>query len=59
MTLSERPGNAARVWKWSLLREPRVKTLPSENRVPFGTGVDSILDVAPLLKASLRRFMLH
>jgi hypothetical protein len=35
-------------------------SLPSgENRVPFGTGVDSILDVAPLLKASLRRFMLH
>uniref|UniRef100_A0A0D3GF05 Uncharacterized protein n=1 Tax=Oryza barthii TaxID=65489 RepID=A0A0D3GF05_9ORYZ len=30
-----------------------------ENRVPFGTGVDNILDVAPLLKASLRRFMLH
>uniref|UniRef100_A0A0E0PVZ4 Uncharacterized protein n=1 Tax=Oryza rufipogon TaxID=4529 RepID=A0A0E0PVZ4_ORYRU len=30
-----------------------------ENRVPYGTGVDNILDVAPLLKASLRRFMLH
>uniref|UniRef100_A0A0E0J0W3 Uncharacterized protein n=1 Tax=Oryza nivara TaxID=4536 RepID=A0A0E0J0W3_ORYNI len=30
-----------------------------ENRVPFGTGVDSILDVVPLLKASLRRFLLH
>uniref|UniRef100_A0A0E0I095 Uncharacterized protein n=1 Tax=Oryza nivara TaxID=4536 RepID=A0A0E0I095_ORYNI len=63
MTLNERPGNAARVWKWSILREPRMKTLPSailgENRVPFGMGVDSILDVAPLLKASLRRFMLH
>uniref|UniRef100_A0A0E0Q7W7 Uncharacterized protein n=1 Tax=Oryza rufipogon TaxID=4529 RepID=A0A0E0Q7W7_ORYRU len=29
MTLNERPGNAARVWKWSILREPRVKTLPS------------------------------
>uniref|UniRef100_A0A0E0PQC2 Uncharacterized protein n=1 Tax=Oryza rufipogon TaxID=4529 RepID=A0A0E0PQC2_ORYRU len=30
-----------------------------ENRVPFGTGVDSILDVVSLLKASLRRFLLH
>uniref|UniRef100_A0A0D3FJS8 Uncharacterized protein n=1 Tax=Oryza barthii TaxID=65489 RepID=A0A0D3FJS8_9ORYZ len=31
-------------------------SLPSgENRVPFGTGVDSILDVVSLLKASLRR----
>uniref|UniRef100_A0A0D3HKN4 Uncharacterized protein n=1 Tax=Oryza barthii TaxID=65489 RepID=A0A0D3HKN4_9ORYZ len=29
-----------------------------ENWVPFGTGVDSILDVVPLLKASLRRFLL-
>jgi hypothetical protein len=35
-------------------------SLPSgENRVPFGTDVDNILDVAPLLKASFRRFMLH
>uniref|UniRef100_A0A0D9Y3Z9 Uncharacterized protein n=1 Tax=Oryza glumipatula TaxID=40148 RepID=A0A0D9Y3Z9_9ORYZ len=30
-----------------------------ENRVPFGTGVDNILDVVSLLKASLRRFLLH
>uniref|UniRef100_A0A0E0C2W0 Uncharacterized protein n=1 Tax=Oryza meridionalis TaxID=40149 RepID=A0A0E0C2W0_9ORYZ len=30
--------------------------LGGENQVPFGTGVDSILDVVPLLKASLRRF---
>jgi hypothetical protein len=35
-------------------------SLPSgENRVPFGTGVDNILDVVSLLKASLRRFLLH
>jgi hypothetical protein len=35
-------------------------SLPSgENRVPFRMGVDSIFDVVPLLKASLRRFLLH
>uniref|UniRef100_A0A0D9YSN6 Uncharacterized protein n=1 Tax=Oryza glumipatula TaxID=40148 RepID=A0A0D9YSN6_9ORYZ len=63
MTLNRHLGNATRVWKWSILREPRVKTLPSailgENRVPFRMGVDSIFDVVPLLKASLRRFLLH
>uniref|UniRef100_A0A0E0BR79 Uncharacterized protein n=1 Tax=Oryza glumipatula TaxID=40148 RepID=A0A0E0BR79_9ORYZ len=26
MTLNRRPGNAMRVWKWSILRESRVKT---------------------------------
>jgi hypothetical protein len=30
-----------------------------ENQVPFGTGIDSILDVVPLFEASLRRFLLH
>uniref|UniRef100_A0A0E0HYA0 Uncharacterized protein n=1 Tax=Oryza nivara TaxID=4536 RepID=A0A0E0HYA0_ORYNI len=55
MTLNKRPGNEARGWRWSILREPRVKTLPSENPVPFGMSIDSILDVVPLLEALLRR----
>uniref|UniRef100_A0A0E0G707 Uncharacterized protein n=1 Tax=Oryza nivara TaxID=4536 RepID=A0A0E0G707_ORYNI len=29
MTLNRHLGNATRVRKWSILREPRVKTLPS------------------------------
>uniref|UniRef100_A0A0D3GNS7 Uncharacterized protein n=1 Tax=Oryza barthii TaxID=65489 RepID=A0A0D3GNS7_9ORYZ len=55
MTLNKRPGNEARGWRWSILREPQVKTLPSENPVPFGMSIDSILDVVPLLEALLRR----
>uniref|UniRef100_A0A0E0J5P8 Uncharacterized protein n=1 Tax=Oryza nivara TaxID=4536 RepID=A0A0E0J5P8_ORYNI len=27
MTLNRRPGNAARVWRWSILREPRRENL--------------------------------
>uniref|UniRef100_A0A0E0NFA3 Uncharacterized protein n=1 Tax=Oryza rufipogon TaxID=4529 RepID=A0A0E0NFA3_ORYRU len=74
MTLNRHLGNATRVRKWSILREPRTHvgavsslevsscwlSLPSgENRVPFRMGVDSIFDVVPLLKASLRRFLHH